>query len=436
MKRMKLGYFFTGFGHHVASCRHVESLKRGGMNLEKIIEQVKIIEQAKFDFLFFSDALYLDKKTHPDVASRFEPFTLMSIISTHTKDLGLIVTGSTTFSEPFSLARSLSSLDHISEGRAGWNIVTSGINDTAKNFNRTSNINHDLRYEQAEEFIQITTRLWDSWSDVHFEEQQEKGYFFNERGPQRINYEGKFYSVQGPLNIETSPQVYPLLVQAGSSKKGSEFASKFAEVVFTAQNNLDDAITFVKHLKESAKYQRNSQQEVVVMPGIFPVIGDTREEAEQNYEELQELIVPEVGLELLSSYLGDLDLSSYDLTTPFENIELQQGNNIQSRVKLISDTAKSKQYTLEDVMKHVAGARGHHIVIGTATDIADKMEEWFRKGAADGFNIMPPLNPTQFELFVEKVIPILQERNLIQVEYNPGTLREKLGLNHPYDTFQ
>ncbi|QTN10950.1 LLM class flavin-dependent oxidoreductase [Mammaliicoccus vitulinus] len=430
MKRMKLGYFLTGFGHHVASSRHPDSIKGGGMNFKKTIEQAKILERAKFDFLFMSDSLYVDKKTHPDMFTFFEPLSLMSIIAMETKHLGLIVTGSTSFSEPFNLARIFSSLDHYSDGRAGWNIVTSGINATAQNFSGKKNVDHDLRYDQADEFVDISKKLWDSWGDVDSQNLHEAGKFLKDEQPKPINYEGEFYSVKGPLNIEQSPQGYPLLVQAGSSKKGTEFASKHAEVVFTAQNDLDDAINFAQNLKNQVVEKRESDQEIVIMPGIFPFIGETRVEAEANYKELQDLIDPEMGLELLSSYLGDSDLSGYDLNTPFAEVEVDKGNNIQSRVDLIKDTAKKNNSTLEDVMKHVAGARGHHIIVGTPEDVADRMEEWFTRGAADGFNIMPPLNPTQFELFVDKVIPILKERGLVQTDYNEGTLREKLGLSN------
>lgn len=430
MKRMKLGYFLTGFGHHVASSRHPESVERGGMNLKKTIEQAKSLEQAKFDFLFVSDSLYVDKKTHPDMFTMFEPISLMSIIAMETKHLGLIITGSTTYSEPFNLSRIFSSLDHYSDGRAGWNIVTSGINDTAKNFSGVNNVDHDLRYDQANEFVEISKKLWNSWRDVDSQSVHKAGKFLKNQQPEPINYEGDFYSVKGPLNIDQSPQGYPLLVQAGSSKKGTDFASKHAEVIFTAQNDIDASINFAQKLRRQVEEKRGSEQEVVIMPGIFPFIGETREEAQANYKELQDLIDPEMGLELLSSYLGDTDLSGYDLNTPFEDVEVDKGNNIQSRVDLIKETAKRNNSTLEDVMKHVAGARGHHIIVGTPEDVADRMEEWFKRGAADGFNIMPPLNPTQFELFVNKVVPILKERGLVQTDYNEGTLREKLGLSN------
>lgn len=430
MKRMKLGYFLTGFGHHVASSRHPESVERGGMNLKKTIEQAKSLEQAKFDFLFVSDSLYVDKKTHPDMFTMFEPISLMSIIAMETKHLGLIITGSTTYSEPFNLSRIFSSLDHYSDGRAGWNIVTSGINDTAKNFSGVNNVDHDLRYDQANEFVEISKKLWNSWRDVDSQSVHKAGKFLKNQQPEPINYEGDFYNVKGPLNIDQSPQGYPLLVQAGSSKKGTDFASKHAEVIFTAQNDIDASINFAQKLRRQVEEKRGPEQEVVIMPGIFPFIGETRKEAQANYKELQDLIDPEMGLELLSSYLGDTDLSGYDLNTPFEDVEVDKGNNIQSRVDLIKETAKRNNSTLEDVMKHVAGARGHHIIVGTPEDVADRMEEWFKRGAADGFNIMPPLNPTQFELFVNKVVPILKERGLVQTDYNEGTLREKLGLSN------
>lgn len=428
LKRMKLGFFMAGYGHHVASWRHPDVAKRGTMDLESIIENVKTAERANFDFVFISDALFVDKKTHPDLMTRFEPINLMSVISRETKDIGLIVTASTTFSQPFTLARDFATLDHISNGRAGWNIVTSGVNDTAQNFNGAQNMEHDLRYDQAAEFVDVAQKLWHSWDKVTFDRNQNKGQFISAEEPEAVDYKGSFFQVKGPLNIERSPQGHPLMVQAGSSKKGVEFASKIAEVIFTAQTDIDAATKFADNVKEKVHDARGNNQEVVIMPGIFPVIGDTEQEAKENYEELQELILPEIGLELLSSYLGDFDLSGYDLNMPFDQINLDSGNGIQSRIEIIQEHARKNNLTLDDVMKSVAGARGHHIIVGTPEKIADNMEEWFVKGAADGFNVMPPLIPTQFELFVEKVVPILQERGLVQKSYNVGTLREKLGL--------
>ncbi|MDT3960599.1 LLM class flavin-dependent oxidoreductase [Staphylococcus kloosii] len=425
---MKLGFFMAGYGHHVASWRHPDVAKKGTMDLNSIIENVKTAERAHFDFVFISDALFVDKKTHPDLMTRFEPINLMSVISRETTNIGLIVTASTTFSQPFLLARDFATLDHISNGRAGWNIVTSGVNDTAQNFNGAQNMEHDLRYDQAAEFVDVTQKLWHSWDNVTFDRDQQNGQFISKEEPEAINHKGQFFQVKGPLNVERSPQGHPLMIQAGSSKKGVAFASKVAEVIFTAQTDVDDATKFADEVKEKVYQERGENQEVVIMPGIFPVIGDTDAEAKANYEELQELILPEIGLELLSSYLGDIDLSGYDLNTPFEQINLDSGNGIQSRISIIQAHASKHNLTLDDVMKSVAGARGHHIIIGTPEKIADNMEEWFTKGAADGFNVMPPLIPTQFDLFVEKVVPILQERGLVQKSYNAGTLREKLGL--------
>lgn len=418
----------AGYGHHVASWRHPDVAKKGTMDLENIIENVKTAERANFDFVFISDALFVDKKTHPDLMTRYEPINLMSVISRETKDIGLIVTASTTFSQPFTLARDFSTLDHISNGRAGWNIVTSGVNDTAQNFNGTQNMEHDLRYDQAAEFVNVTHKLWHSWDNVTFTRNQSNGQFISDEEPEAINHNGHFFQVKGPLNIERSPQGHPLMIQAGSSKKGIEFASKIAEVIFTAQTDLEAAVKYADDVREKVHHERGNDQEVVIMPGIFPVIGNTEAEALANYESLQNLILPEVGLKLLSSYLGDIDLSGYDLNIPFEQINLDSGNGIQSRIEIIQEHAKKHSLTLDDVMKSVAGARGHHIIVGTPEKIADNMEEWFARGAADGFNVMPPLIPTQFNLFVEKVVPILQERGLVQKSYHTGTLREKLGL--------
>lgn len=289
---------------------------------------------------------------------------------------------------------------------------------------------HELRYERAEEFVDVTNQLWRSWESDTFKRNKEDGVFIDPSKLHTINYVGKHFKVRGPLNIERSPQVRPLLIQAGSSATGTELAAKVADVVFTAQSNLKDSQQFYENIKAKALRYDKTENQISIMPGLFPVIGDTESEAHQNYQQLQDLILPEIGLKILSPYLGEIDLAQYDLSTPFADIDFEIGNGVQSRFEVILKEAKANDLTLEQVMKQVAGSRGHRIVIGTAEQIADKMEDWFVNKAADGFNIMPPLLPTQFEKFVEQVIPILQDRNLVQKTYKTGTLREKFGLKN------
>ena len=429
-KHIKLGLFLAGYGHHVASWRHEKAIEKGPMDLNHLVNTAQLAEKGLFDLVFLADSLFVSESSHPNILSRFEPFTLLSVLSTATTNIGLAATASTTYSEPFHIARQFSSLDHLSHGRAAWNIVTSSITSTAENFNGTKLMEHELRYERANEFVEVTNKLWRSWDKGALVRDKETGEFIDVSKLHTIDHEGKHFKVRGPLNIERSPQGRPLLIQAGSSPTGTDLASKVADVIFTAQTQIEDAQNFYKQLKEKVSKQNRNPEEVYIMPGLFPILGDTEEEAHQNYQEIQDLILPEVGLSILAPYVGNIDLSQYDLDTKFADLDLSTGNGVQSRFEIILKEAIKDDLTLEEVYKKVAGSRGHHIFVGTPEQLADKMEEWFKSSAADGFNIMPPILPSQFELFINNVIPILQERNLYKETYSEGTLRQKLGLEN------
>ena len=429
-KHIKLGLFLAGYGHHVASWRHEKAIEKGPMDLNHLINTAQLAEKGLFDLVFLADSLFVSESSHPNILSRFEPFTLLSVLSTATTNIGLAATASTTYSEPFHIARQFSSLDHLSHGRAAWNIVTSSITSTAENFNGTKLMEHELRYERANEFVEVTNKLWRSWDKGALVRDKETGEFIDASKLHTIDHEGKHFKVRGPLNIERSPQGRPLLIQAGSSPTGTDLASKVADVIFTAQTQIEDAQNFYKQLKEKVSKHNRNPEEVYIMPGLFPVLGDTEEEAHQNYQEIQDLILPEVGLSILAPYVGNIDLSQYDLDAKFADLDLSTGNGVQSRFEIILKEAIKDDLTLEEVYKKVAGSRGHHIFVGTPEQLADKMEEWFKSSAADGFNIMPPILPSQFELFINNVIPILQERNLYKETYSEGTLRQKLGLEN------
>ncbi|PTJ51942.1 LLM class flavin-dependent oxidoreductase [Mammaliicoccus sciuri] len=429
-KHIKLGLFLAGYGHHVASWRHEKAIEKGPMDLNHLINTAQLAEKGLFDLVFLADSLFVSESSHPNILSRFEPFTLLSVLSTATTNIGLAATASTTYSEPFHIARQFSSLDHLSHGRAAWNIVTSSITSTAENFNGTKLMEHELRYERANEFVEVTNKLWRSWDKGALVRDKETGEFIDASKLHTIDHEGKHFKVRGPLNIERSPQGRPLLIQAGSSPTGTDLASKVADVIFTAQTQIEDAQNFYKQLKEKVSKHNRNPEEVYIMPGLFPILGDTEEEAHQNYQEIQDLILPEVGLSILAPYVGNIDLSQYDLDAKFADLDLSTGNGVQSRFEIILKEAIKDDLTLEEVYKKVAGSRGHHIFVGTPEQLADKMEEWFKSSAADGFNIMPPILPSQFELFINNVIPILQERNLYKETYSEGTLRQKLGLEN------
>ncbi|WP_420910183.1 LLM class flavin-dependent oxidoreductase [Mammaliicoccus lentus] len=427
---IKLGLFLAGYGHHVASWRHENVNEQGPMDLNHLIRTAQLAEKGLFDLVFLADSLFVSESSHPNILSRFEPLTLLSVLSTHTTNIGLAATASTTYSEPFHIARQFSSLDHISNGRAAWNIVTSSIPSTAENFNGTKLMEHELRYERANEFVDVTNKLWNSWEKDTLIRNKETGEFIDGKKLHTINHVGKHFKVRGPLNIERSPQGRPLLIQAGSSPTGTDLAAKVADVIFTAQSQLTDAKDFYQKLKNKAINENRNPNDIFIMPGLFPILGETIEEAEQNYQEIQDLILPHVGLNILSPYVGNIDLSQYPLDKKFSELDLTVGDGVQSRFEVIHKEAIAKDLTLEEVYKKVAGSRGHHIFVGTPNQLADKMEKWFNSSGADGFNIMPPILPSQFELFIEKVIPILQKRGLYKTSYNKGTLREKLGLNN------
>lgn len=435
-RKMKLGAFLPAPGHHVAAWRHPDAVADGGHNFEYYLELAKTAEKGKFDMIFLSDGNGV--RTHyknKDELSRqgrmvhFEPITLLSALAVTTKNIGLTATASTTYNEPFHIARKFASLDHLSKGRAGWNVVTSVTDAEAQNFNLDKQPDHGTRYKRAHEFMQVTKGLWESWEDDAFLYDKESGKYFDPDKLHILNHKGEFFSVRGPLNIARPPQGNPVIVQAGSSRDGQDFAGAWAEVIFTAQQDLDKAKEFYKCIKKKAEDFGRNPDELVVMPGIFPVVGRTREEAEEKYQLLQELIDPVVGLGLLTGLLGDIDISQYPVDGPLPELPSTEGST--SRQQLVYEKAVKEGMTIRQLYMSVAGGRGHKFIIGTPEDITDKLEEWFVNGAADGFNIMPPYLSGGLHDFVELVVPELQKRGLFREEYEGQTLRENLGLSVP-----
>ncbi|MEC3637461.1 LLM class flavin-dependent oxidoreductase [Bacillus halotolerans] len=434
-KQIKLGVFLAGTGHHVASWRHPDAPADASMNLDYFKELARTAERGKLDMLFLADSLSIDSKSHPNVLTRFEPFTLLSALAQVTSRIGLTATASTTYSEPFHIARQFASLDHLSNGRAGWNVVTSSIESTALNFSGEKHLEHHLRYQRAEEFVEAVKGLWDSWEEDAFIRNKETGEFFDKEKMHELNHKGDYFSVRGPLNVSRTPQGQPVIIQAGSSGDGKALAAKTAEVIFTAQNHLESAQEFYQSIKKQAAEFGRDPEKIAIMPGIFPVIADTEEEARAKYQELQDLIIPSVGLQILQNYLGGIDLSAYPLDGPLPKLDADASNAVKSRFKLVQEMAERDNMTIRELYKYVAGSRGHHIFVGTPEQLADKMQEWVDHKACDGFNIMPPLLPEGIELFVDKVVPILQERGVFRKEYEGTTLREHFGLEKPVNRY-
>nr|WP_285846272.1 LLM class flavin-dependent oxidoreductase [Bacillus safensis] len=434
-RKLKLGVFIAGTGHHVASWRHPNAVPDAAMNLDYFKQLAKKAEEGKLDLLFLADSLSINQTSHPNVLTRFEPLTLLSSIAESTSTIGLAATASTTYSEPFHIARQFASLDHLSGGRAAWNVVTSSIEETAKNFSGEEHLAHHKRYERAEEFVEVVKGLWDSWEEDALVRNKETGEFFKSNKLHELQHKGEFFSVRGPLNVSRTPQGQPVIIQAGSSEDGQKLAAKTAELIFTAQNDLDKAKEFYQSLKGKVEAAGRAREDVSIMPGIFPIIADTEEEAQAKYEELQELIVPEIGLSILQNYLGGIDLSQYPLDGPLPEIDPSTSNAVKSRFDLVMNMARKDNLTIRQLYQSVAGSRGHNIFIGTPQQLADVMETWLHEEAADGFNVMPPLLPEGLDVFVDRVVPILQERGLFKTDYTGQTLRENLGLTEPKNRY-
>ncbi|MFE5426892.1 LLM class flavin-dependent oxidoreductase [Peribacillus simplex] len=437
-REMKLGAFFMIPGHHVAAWRHPEAEAHHVMTFDFIKRLAQTAERGKFDMIFLADGYAVRAKNQKVVGQTvntlFEPFTLLSALSSVTKHVGLAGTVSTTYNEPFNVARKFASLDHLSGGRAAWNVVTSNTEAEARNFNQDHHLLHSKRYERAEEFVDVVTKLWDSWEDEALVFDKESAQFADSSKIHSINHKGEWFSVEGPLNVSRPVQGHPVVIQAGSSENGKELAARTAEVIFTAWQTLEEAQEFYSDVKgRMAKYGR-TPDELKIMPGVFPVIGRTEEEAEKNKALLEELIPEDAGIALLSGMIS-VDLSGYPVDGPLPDLpELDQVNGGKSRFKLLKDLADREGLTIRKLYQKIAGARGHREIKGTPEQIADQMQEWFENGAADGFNIMPPYLPGGLDDFVDQVIPVLQQRGLFRTEYTGSTLRENLGLERPTNT--
>ncbi|MCS3429871.1 LLM class flavin-dependent oxidoreductase [Klebsiella sp. BIGb0407] len=433
-KQMHLGAFLYATGHHVAAWRHSDAEPRSGLHFEHYLELAKHCESACFDFIFLEDGTGIRE---PDLnvasktsrAAHFEPLTLLSAIAVNTSQIGVIGTVSTSYNEPYNLARTVASLDHLSGGRAGWNLVTSATDLEAQNFGLNTQQLHQDRYARAEEFVDVVTGLWQSYEHDTLVLDKASGRYYNPEKLHQLNHKGQHFSVRGPLNSLRSRQDKPLIVQAGASADGLKLAARTADMVFSAAQTLEEGQHYYRSLKQLAESFGRSRDDILVMPGIFPLVGKTRQQAQDKFDELQNLIPEKVGLALLSQHLGVKDLDKLPLDEPVPTTLLPTNGN-KSRQQLLLDFALREQLTLRELSLKIAGARGHWQVIGSAEDIADQMEQRFTEGAADGFNIMPPLLPGGLYDFIEQVLPVLRHRGLVKDNYQGSTLRQHLGLNN------
>ena len=429
-RKIRLGVSMIGLGYHLAAWRHPEAPAGGNMELQHFVRVTQAAERGLFDMAFLADGVGIRFHDEPAGALcrtsknvQFEPLTLLSALAMVTQRVGLIATASTTYNEPYHIARKFASLDHISGGRAGWNVVTSVTDMEAQNFNRDKAPGYDVRYDRAAEFVEVVRGLWESWEDDAFVRDKESGLNYRPEGLHILDHHGPHFQVKGPLNVERTPQGAPVIVQAGASDQGRELAAATADVVYAAAQRLEDAQRYYADVKgRMAKYGRDPDH-LKIMPGLMAVPGRTRQEAQDRYEVLQERVHPLVGLAAIANYLGDL--SAYDLDGP---VPEPKEMRMHSRAQIFLDIARRGNLTIRQLYLSVAGGNGHRLVIGTPADIVDAMEEWFHNDAADGFNILPPWLPGGLEDVVDQVVPEMQRRGLYRTAYEGKTLRENLGV--------
>ena len=435
MKRaLHLNLFIQSRGHHEASWRHPQASPLALTDIRYYRDLAQRAEAGLFDSIFLADTLALADTVAHAPGSWLEPITALGALAGATDRIGLIATASTTYSEPFNLARQFASLDHISGGRIGWNIVTSWLAAAAKNYSGTGPLSHADRYARGEEFVQVVKGLWDSWADDAVLDDRGSGTYARAGSIRAINHQGAHYSVAGPLNVPRTPQGRPVFVQAGSSETGRRFAARHAEAVFTAQMEKATAQAFYADLKALVVAEGRPPDQVLILPGLSPVIGSTETEAKRIARELTDLTDPEVGRDRLSGRFGGHDFSHLPLDRPLVPEDFPEPGTVEaarSRTEVIVGLVRREKPTLRQLLAYMAGARGHFTTAGTPEQIADLMEDWFNDGAADGFNLMPPVLPWMFDVFVAEVVPLLQRRGLFRTAYEGDTLRAHFGLERP-----
>ena len=425
--RMHLGVYAAGTGNHVAGWR-CPGASKSGEDFAAFRQIAESAERGRLDFVFVGDNLACVPGEHPGMVARLEPFTLLSALAALTRRVGLVGTASTTYSQPYSLARRFASLDHISGGRGGWNVVTTSSPESAANFGLEAHATHDLRYRMADEFAQAVKGLWDSWESGARIADPETGVYVDPDRIHPLDHKGEFYSVRGPLNHSRSPQGRPVIVQAGSSESGQVFAARHAEVLFSVQQDMEAARAFRSGIVSKANAQGRDARYMKVLPGLMPVLGGTEREARDKLDELGRFVDDAAAMHLMSDRLGH-DMSRYPLDGPVP--ELPRSEHIQGYSDVHIARARRAGHTLRDLYNLFAAARGHAVACGAPQQIADMMEEWFRSRACDGFVLLPAYFPAGLDEFVDEVVPILRARGLFRTEYEGSTLRSHLDLPVP-----
>jgi FMN-dependent oxidoreductase (nitrilotriacetate monooxygenase family) len=433
-RQLHLNLFIHGRGHHEAAWRHPAASRLALTDIDYYTDLARKAEAACFDSVFLADTLAAGDDIASAPRTWLEPVTTLAALAGVTSRIGLIATCSTTYTEPFNLARQFASLDHITRGRVGWNIVTTWLATASGNYGGQGPLSHAERYERAEEYMRVVKGLWDSWADDAVVDDRAAGRYAAAEAVRPINHAGPRYQVTGPLNLPRGPQGRPVFVQAGSSDTGRQFAARHAEAVFTAQMEKATAKDFYADLKRLAAAEGRSPSQILILPGLSPVIGSTEAEALRIARELNDLSDPEVGRKRLSGRFGGHDFSHLPLDRPLSPEDFPDPALVEaarSRTEVIVGLVRREKPTLRQLLGYMAGARGHFVTTGAPEQIADLIEDWFHDGAADGFNLMPPVLPAMLEIFTAEVVPLLRRRRLFRSEYTGTMLREHYGLSRP-----
>ena len=431
--QLRLGFLLHGVGPGWDDWRHPDAQVDASTNFGFYKRQALAAERGKFDYLFVADSVSINARSSPHYLNRFEPITILSALAAVTERIGLVATITVSYTEPFNIARQLASLDHISGGRAGWNVVTSWLEGSAANFGKAEHLAHDVRYRLAAEYLDVVKGLWDSWEDDALVRDKATGQFLDPDKLHELNHKGEFLSVKGPLNISRSPQGQPVIFQAGASEDGRNFAAKHAEAIFVAHEGLSDAQSYYADLKARAAGFGRDPEKVLIVPGARPVIGSTEAEADRNYRELTELVTLENALRALGRSFNDHNFSVYDPDGPFPEQVIAEGlrSNQSASIRIV-ETARREKLSLRELALHFATPRSPFV--GTPEQVADALQHWFETRGADGFNLFESL-PGQLDLFVDEVVPILQRRGIYKRDYPGETFRDTLELDVPVNRY-
>ncbi|VVO33898.1 Putative monooxygenase MoxC [Pseudomonas fluorescens] len=427
-RQLKLGAMVHGVGHGWGEWRHPQAQPNASVNFGFYQQQAHLAEAAKFDFVFIADSLHIHAKSSPHYLNRFEPLTILSALAATTHNIGLVATVTVSYTEPFQVARQFASLDHISGGRAGWNVVTSWLSGTADNFGKTEHPPHAVRYRIAKEHVNVVKGLWDSWEDDAFAYDKQSGEFFTPGKLHALEHKGEFFSVKGPLNISRSQQGQPVIFQAGTSEAGRNFAAENSDAIFVSPEGFDDARAYYHDLKKRAADFGRDPLQLSILPGIRPIVGREEAEVQSRYQQAVELVTIEDAIVALGRPFNDHDFSQYPLDEPFPELGDLGSNSQKGGSDRIKQLAKDEGLSLREVALRFS--RPRRDFVGTPEQVADALQKWFEEGAADGF-IINSLLPDGLQYFTELVVPVLQQRGLFRDEYSGSTLRDNFGLPVP-----